>query len=412
MANLFTKLFSKKKEPESPQRVELLSSGQAFSAWNGNAYSNDVYRAAVDSIARNAAKLRGLHVIRTDNQGKAAGDDRLNRLLQTEPNPYMNAYDLLYKLITHYYLYNNAFALLQRDNRGGITAIYPLNPNYAEFLLDRRGMLLIKFVFPSGRDVILDYRDVIHIRRNFNENDLLGDNNAALWPVLQLAHTQNEGMEAAIKSGAYIRGIMKIPAIIKQEDLKEARDRFVNDFMSLDNTGGVAAIDNRFDYIPLDHKGYSVDPDQLKEIKDRVYSYLGISEAIVNSSYDEDQWAAFYESVLEPLAVLLSLEFTRKIFNDRERLHGNEIIFESGRMQFTSNQTKIKLIETLMPYGLLSINQALDILNLPSVADGEKRLQTLNVVDSEQAAAYQAAKAGMKAAMMTLKEDNKENEHE
>ena len=89
-----------------------------------------------------------------------------------------------------------------------------------------------------------------------------------------------------------------------------------------------------------------------------------------------------------------SLEFTRKIFNERERAFGNSILFESGRLQFSSNATKVNLIKELMPYGLLTINQALEILNLPSVEDGEKRLQTLNVVSADEAHQYQMAKAG------------------
>lgn len=31
-----------------------------FSTWAGNAYENDIYRGAVDAIARNAAKLKGV----------------------------------------------------------------------------------------------------------------------------------------------------------------------------------------------------------------------------------------------------------------------------------------------------------------------------------------------------------------
>ena len=58
-------------------------------------------------------------------------------------------------------------------------------------------------------------------------------------------------------------------------------------------------------------------------------------------------------------------------------------------MQFSSNQTKVNLIKELIPYGLLTVNQALEILNLPSVPDGDKRLQTLNVVDAAKANKYQ-----------------------
>lgn len=116
---------------------------------------------------------------------------------------------------------------------------------------------------------------------------------------------------------------------------------------------------------------------------------MGISENIVKSNYNENEWGAFYESVIEPLAVQMSLEFTRKIFTQREIKFKNYITFESGRLQFSSNATKINLISELMPYGLLSINQALEILNLPAVQDGNKRLQTLNVVDADKANKYQ-----------------------
>ena len=155
------------------------------------------------------------------------------------------------------------------------------------------------------------------------------------------------------------------------------------------NDGGVVATDQKMDYQPIESKPVILNADQEKEIKAKIYNYLGVTEAIVNSSYTEDQYAAFYESTLEPIATALSQEFTAKLFNDREQAYGNSIIFESGRLQFTSNSTKVNLIAQLMPMGLLTVNQALEILNLPSVADGDRRLQALNMIDPALAAQYQ-----------------------
>ena len=129
--------------------------------------------------------------------------------------------------------------------------------------------------------------------------------------------------------------------------------------------------------------------DIAQNAAQELLAHIFITEKIVNSSYNEDEFSAFYESVLEPLAVQLGLEFTRKVFTERERVCGNSILFESGRLQFSSNQTKVNLIKELIPYGLLTVNQALEILNLPSVPDGDKRLQTLNVVDAAKANKYQ-----------------------
>ena len=47
------------------------------------------------------------------------------------------------------------------------------------------------------------------------------------------------------------------------------------------------------------------------------------------------------------------------------------------------------MIKELVPYGILTINQALEILNLPAVEDGDRRLQTLNVVNAQKADQYQ-----------------------
>ena len=114
----------------------------------------------------------------------------------------------------------------------------------------------------------------------------------------------------------------------------------------------------------------------------------------MDSTYTENDFAAFYESVVEPVATQLSLEFTRKLFNDREQAFGNQIIFESGRLQFSSNATKVNLIKELLPLGILTINQALEVLNLAPIEGGDKRLQTLNVVDAAAATDYQMKRAG------------------
>ena len=172
--------------------------------------------------------------------------------------------------------------------------------------------------------------------------------------------------------------------------LKEEKEAFVADYLSMENGAGVVATDQKMSYTPIESKPVILNADQAKEVKSKIYDYLGITEPIVNSSYTEDQYSAFYESTLEPIATALSQEFTAKLFNDREQAYGNSILFESGRLQFTSNATKVQLIKELMPMGLLTINQALEILNLPSVTDGDKRLQALNMIDAAQAAAYQA----------------------
>lgn len=386
--SIFTRLFNRTKKTYT--RAELLSDVVApFTAWSGDAYANDIYRSAIDSIARNVGKLKGSHVVKYNGVKKQNTDFKLDRLLQIQPNPYMSAYDMLYKLATHYYLYNNAFAYINKDDSGKVVSIYPINCTQADFIADSSDTLYVQFRFRNGKTVILPYANVIHLKRNFNSDELLGDNNNALLPALEVAHTQNEGIVNGIKTSATIRGILKFTQIMAPEKLKEAKDLFISDYLDLSNNGGVVATDQKMEYEPINLTPVNIDKEQLKATAEKIYNYLGISEKIVNSTYNEDEYGAFYESVIEPLAVQLSLEFTRKLFNEREQAYGNSIIFDSGRLMYSSNKTKLELISGLAPFGALTINQALEILNLPPVEGGEKRLQSLNYANTEIVDKYQ-----------------------
>lgn len=385
-------LFKKPKPPEAapaaPQ-TELITDIGGFSPWSGDAYSNDIYRAAIDAIAKNVAKVKGSHVITYGDHNKVEGDCKINRLLQIQPNPYMSAYDLWYKMTTHLFLYNNAFAYLQKSDRGQLLGIYPMRPQHIDFLADSTGAIYCKFLMANGKDYTLPYTDIIHLRRHFNDNDLLGSPNTAILGTLELAHAQSEGMVTSIQTGAHIRGVMQYTGILDGEKLKKTRQRFMDDFFNMNNNGGVVIVDDKMTYTPINQAPVNIDDAQIKAIKTKIYDYLGVPESFINSSYTEDTFAAVYESVLEPIAVALSLEMTRKVFNQREQSFGNSIMFESGRLQFSSNATKVNLIKELLPMGILSINDAREILNLPAVDGGDQRLQSLNYVNADKADQYQ-----------------------
>ena len=370
-------------------KTKMIEETASFSIFSGDAYSNDVFREGVDAIARNAGRLKGSHIIKYKDHDRVDGDCQINRLLQIRPNPIMSAYDFIYKMTTRLFLYNNAFAFIDRDDRGVIRGLYPITASHVDLLADQSGELFCQFTMKNGRQTILRYNDIIHLRRFFNDDEILGADNSAIVPGLELAQTQNEGVIAGIKSGASIRGILKFTQIMSPTKLKEERDAFVNDYLEIGNEGGVVATDQKMDYQPIESKPIILDADQTKAIRSKIFSYLGVTEEIVSSNYTEDQFASFYESTIEPIATALSQEMTAKLFTAREQSFGNEIIFESGRLQFTSNQTKVNLISQLMPLGLLTVNQALEILNLPAIADGDRRLQALNMIDADQANKYQ-----------------------
>jgi HK97 family phage portal protein len=386
--SIFSRIFRNRQPPKTAPAV-LTGSPAYFTPFSGNAYESDVFRAAVDAIARHGAKLHGSHIIRTQD-GRQPGDDNLNYLLGTRPNPYMSACDALYKLITHFYAYNDSFGYIQRGD-AGIAALYPLDVTGAQFVTDPTDTMYIKFFFQNGKQYILPYSDIIHLRRHFNRDDLLGDDNSAILPAVRLAQTQSDGIVSGIKQGASLRGILKYNQVLAPEKMKQERDAFTADFLNISNNGGVAVTDSMLDFVPLDSKPYTIDDKQLSAVQNKICAYLGISPEIVSGNYTEQQGTAFYESVIEPLAAQMGQEFTAKIFTPIEQQAGNKIIFEGNNLDYASYTTRVSVIQQTAPYGIMTIDECREALNMKPIGgdEGAKRLQTLNVVDATKANNYQ-----------------------
>jgi len=341
----------------------------AFSSFSGTAYENATFRAAVDAIARHCAKLKA----KTDSV-------RLDKLLQSAPNNYITAYDLLYRAATAYFAQNNTFMLIQRG-AGGIEAIFNLNPSSIEYIGGTDGGLYARMLFPDGRQATLPYADLIHLRRHFANNELLGNDNRPLYPLLDSAETLTQATAKAAQNAVNIRGVLKFTSLVNPTQVKAEKDIFVRDYMGISNTGGIAATDQRFEFHPTNTTPYSVPADQINTINAQIYSYLGISPKIVDGTFTEDEFQSFYESVIEPFAIQMALEFTKKC--------GVNVTFTAERLEFSSARTRISLLRELLPFGVISINEARKLLSLPPVEDGEKRLQSLNYVSAEKVDEYQ-----------------------
>lgn len=362
--SILSRLFAKQEKPQAYVTIE-----NTFSSFSGTGYNNAAFRAAVDAIGRHTAKLQA-----------HSGDRGLETLLNEAPNAYMSGYDLLYKTAAAYFTHNNAFMLLQREG-GRVSAVYPIAPQSVEFRPGADGALYLECLFPDGRQVTFAYSDIIHLRRHFLTNDLLGDSNAPLYPLLDTAETLNQGISASVKNGTSIRGVLKFTSLVNPAQVKQEKEQFVSDYFNPANTGGIAATDQRFDFVPTNVTPYTVPKEQIEAVNRQIYDYLGVGASIISGTYTEDEFSAFYESTVEPFALQLSQEFRLKT--------GAEITFTAERLEFSSADTKIKLLHEAAPLGLITVNEARRLLALSPVDDGDRRLQSLNYVSADKADAYQ-----------------------
>lgn len=389
--SLFSRIFGNDKDTIAPQyssSFQLLDDNKAvFTAYKGD-FENDVeIRACVDTIARNAAKMHPKHIRDSKSKGFEIVNDDLYRLLAKQPNELQNAYQFYYQVITDLELYNNSYIYIQRDENFKVIGLYPLSYSTIK-LYEYKDNLYVQFKFGNRKERFVPYASCIHLTRFTSKDGLYGGNIAPIIKTLRIKHVLDEGIVNAIKTTSAIKGVIKsTQAMLKPEDVKKMRDQFVEDFVKSGDDSGIGGLDATTTFTPVNINPTTANENQLKVFDDKILSYFGINEHIIQSSYTEDEWNAFYESVLEPIGLQMSLEFSSKLFTQTEKFFGNEIVFESNRLQYASNKTKIELLR--YANNIMSINELREVFNLTPIEGGEQILidqnhtQTLDDISEE-----------------------------
>ena len=360
----------------------ITESGSGFFNYDGKLYQSDIVRACIRPKAQAVGKIIGKH-IREDPAGLKINPEPYIKFLLEEPNPYMTGQMLHEKMTIQLMLNNNAFAHIQRDENGYQVAIYPIPANAVEAIQDENFNLYLKFQMANGRSYTFKYSDIIHLRRDFNSNDIFGDNPAtALTQLMEIVTTTDQGIINAIKNSNVIKWLLKFYTTLKPEDIKKQTKQFVDDFLKIEDatdgsSAGAAATDAKFDAQQVTPNDYVPNASLVDKTIDRIYNFFNTNKNIIQSSFNEDGWISYYEAEIEPVVMQLSGEYTRKIFSRRERGFGNKIVFESTNLSFASMQTKLGLVQ-FVDRGIMNPNEVREILNLAPIAEGDVYVRRLD----------------------------------
>lgn len=363
----------------SNKNMEIISHETSTFTSNGSVALSDVVRSAIRPKVKAIGKLTALHTLEGDIQAHS----ELTMLLQ-EPNPIDTLQTLLEKLATQLQLNNNAYAVVYKDLEGNPLEIYPVFATSAQMSKSSNNNYFIEFNLAKGGKLTVPYEDVIHLRQEHNSKEYFGEHpSGVIGDLLQSIGVSDEAVEKAIRNSTSLKWMMKFKTTMKPEDMKAETERFKQDYMTMQNNGGVGSTDNKADLEQIKSNVYVPDTSIQKEKIKRVYEYFGVNEDIIQSNFSENQWSSYYEAEIEPVLIQLSNEFTRKLFLKTERLAGHKITFASVGLQFATLESKIKLVE-LVDRGLMTPNESREILNLPKLNDGDvpiRRLDTARVDD-------------------------------
>ena len=369
--SMLSSVFKINNEPKETTQFKMLNSyDNYFSPFTGDIYNDSTVRTCIDIIARNCAKLKPAHIRRIEGR-VVKHQDTLDTILSQRPNEFMSTYDFIYKTVSQLLLNNNAFIYIQTDNNGNIRGLYPLDFAQVELREDSNNNMYCRFSFMQ-KQITMPYGDLIHLRRNFANHDIFGaSNDIALKKPVNILLTLKQSLESAVKNCTKIRGYLQVNGTMTPEDQQANRNDFIN---LIDKKSGIAVVDSKMSYNPINTELKMADNEQLEFARQDIYRYFGLSEKIINATYNEAEWIAFYESVIEPIAIQMGQEFTAKLFTEREKGFGNEVIFATNRLEYADLKSKVQMVQVLQQTGIFSVNEFREVFGFDPVPDGDKML--------------------------------------
>lgn len=178
-----------------------------------------------------------------------------------------------------------------------------------------------------------------------------------------------------------LRGLLKLPTKAADEHLKKHAQNRVDSMLDLAKSGGIAYLEQGEDFQELSKDYSTASKEELEFLKSQLYHAHGINEKLFTCDYSEEQYRAYYSSVMKLYQRVFSEEINRKYFTKTARTQGNKLLVFFDMADMISFKDLVEGGFKSKYAGLMNSNEFRETyLGLPGYEGGEVFETNLNAV--------------------------------
>lgn len=349
--------------------------------------------ACVKLLAESVAQLPCNLYRRLDDKGnrERAGDHGLYDKLRNAPNAWQTAFDY------HEYqqgalgLRGNAYSLIERDQRGQVVDIIPLNPGRVHVKVgsDRRPV----YDLLDEQEMDVPFSKIHHIAA-FKTNAYVG-----ISPIqagregLGLAMVTEEHASTVFSQGTHIKGALERDwkdnaKPLNKEQVDELKRQWKQLYGGVSNSGEIAVLQDGFKFksIAMSNVDAEVLASRVHGINEvaRLYNIPPHMIQLLDKatfSNIEHQGLQFVMYSLMPWVKRHEAAIMRDLLTQDERQR-YYVEFNVAGLMRGDTATRFEAYAKGRQWGWLSVNDIRRMENLPPVANGDKYLQPLNMMEA------------------------------
>ena len=181
-----------------------------------------------------------------------------------------------------------------------------------------------------------------------------------------------------------LRGFLKLPTKAADEHLKKQAKSRVDSMMELAENGGIAYLEQGEEFMELNKDYSTASKEEMEFLKSQLYHAHGINEKLFTCDYTEEQYRAYYSSVMKLYQRVFSEEINRKYFTKTARTQGNKLLVFFDMADMISFKDLVEGGFKSKYAGLMNSNEFRETyLGLPGYEGGEVFETNLNAVRIE-----------------------------
>ena len=341
---------------------------------------------AVSMVSGDSAKLP-LNVYRKSSTGRTVeAKHPTHRVIgmHSMPNPEVNGFKFWRRFYTSACLWGNAFAWIDRNNRGDVIGLYQLLPDRT--YLERKGGVLYCRYQSAGGTRTFDLADVLHVE-GLSIDGIQGENLIrAFRQDFTIALSAKNFLARFFKNNMTAGGVLQAKPGTKPETIRKMEKRIEENFSGSDKAFRTLVLRDNFVW-----HATQVDPQkaQLSDIKDdnardvaRMFniapSRLGLKDSI---SFNSEEMARqnYHDGALSHLLLATSCEATTKLLTQKERDEGLYIEHNINALLWADAITRSTIASIGIQCGRFSPNETRSWENLDGYPGGDTYYVPLNV---------------------------------
>lgn len=168
-----------------------------------------------------------------------------------------------------------------------------------------------------------------------------------------------------------LRGFLKLPTKAEDGELKKKAQDRVKNIMETAADGEIGYLQKDEEFQELNNTYGTASKEEMEFLKQQLYNSFGINEDLFTCDYNEDQYRAYYQSVLKLYIRVIAEEINRKYFTKTARTQGQKLLFYVDLFDIASLKDLNEFAFKQKYSGNMSSNEIREIFGYGAYEGGE-----------------------------------------